>query len=208
MTSAAIGSRTCRLGATVPARDTEFADAQEPQPYEPARARAPSGRARVRARGDSSLVRDQRVRLVTLTGPGGTGKTSLAIAAAAALLDAFEHGVWLVDLAPVADAGLVESTIAAALGSATRMRANICATEMRLLVLDNFEQCGRRRRGGRRNPGRLSRACGARDQPRAAALRGEREFPLVAARGSGRVALSRPRRRGDARLRGRSFAAA
>ncbi len=67
------------------------------------------------------------------------GKTTLAIEAARSLLDAFEHGAWFVDLAPVTDAGLVESTIAAALGSTTDPREHLRDREV-LLVLDNFEQ--------------------------------------------------------------------
>jgi non-specific serine/threonine protein kinase len=55
-------------------------------------------------------------RLLTLTGTGGCGKTRLALHMAADMLDSFPDGVWLVELAPLADPALVPHTIAAALG--------------------------------------------------------------------------------------------
>ncbi len=58
----------------------------------------------------------QASRLTTLTGPGGAGKTRLAIEAARAELDSATDGVWLVELAPVTDAGEVAPTALAALG--------------------------------------------------------------------------------------------
>src|SRR5215218_2780525 len=59
---------------------------------------------------------EEDARLVTLTGPGGTGKTRLGLQVAADLLDRFEHGVFLVELAPLSDPALVAPTIAQALG--------------------------------------------------------------------------------------------
>src|ERR1041384_1125696 len=55
-------------------------------------------------------------RLATLTGPGGCGKTRLALEVAAHLVDAYEDGVWWIELAPLADSTLVPQVIAAALG--------------------------------------------------------------------------------------------
>ncbi len=86
-------------------------------------------------------------RIVTLTGPGGSGKTRLAIAAARELRDRYPHGVWFVDLATIRDVGLVEPAIAAAVGvrdSPERTVAEALGDYLRertvLLVLDNLEQ--------------------------------------------------------------------
>ena len=55
-------------------------------------------------------------RLLTLTGSGGCGKTRLALAAAGELVEGFEDGVWLVELAPLADPSLVPQAVASTLG--------------------------------------------------------------------------------------------
>ena len=60
------------------------------------------------------LLKDAR--LLTLTGSGGCGKIRLALAAAGELAEGFEDGVWLVDLAPLADPSLVSQAVAAKLG--------------------------------------------------------------------------------------------
>jgi predicted ATPase/class 3 adenylate cyclase len=86
------------------------------------------------------------VRLLTLTGPGGTGKTRLALQVASDLVGEYADGVWFVPLAPVASATMVASTIAGALGvreSAAEpiessLRAYLRPRRL-LLVLDNFE---------------------------------------------------------------------
>jgi predicted ATPase/class 3 adenylate cyclase len=89
----------------------------------------------------------QSTRLLTLTGPGGTGKTRLAIEGATGLLPSYPDGVFFVDLAPIVDPGLVGSTIAVALGVhevASRKIQDALEDALRdremLLVLDNFEQ--------------------------------------------------------------------
>ncbi|MGI8426416.1 MAG: adenylate/guanylate cyclase domain-containing protein [Actinomycetota bacterium] len=86
-------------------------------------------------------------RLLTLSGPGGTGKTRLSIQAAAELLGDFSDGVFFVALAPITDPGLFQSTIAQTLGlqeSRGRPIADaldeFLVDKQMLLVLDNFEQ--------------------------------------------------------------------
>jgi predicted ATPase/class 3 adenylate cyclase len=94
-----------------------------------------------------SLLRNSHVRLVTLTGAGGTGKTRLSLQAAAELLDDFEHGVWFVELDTLSDPDLVLPQIAAVLkirAGAEKSIEQILQEELHnkqlLLVLDNFEQ--------------------------------------------------------------------
>ena len=84
--------------------------------------------------------------LVTLTGVGGVGKTRLAVAAAAQLTDQFPDGVWMVELAPVADQDAVPDAIAQALGITPQGETPLIETVAEtvagrhlLLVVDNCE---------------------------------------------------------------------
>jgi predicted ATPase/class 3 adenylate cyclase len=85
------------------------------------------------------LVRVERARVVTITGPGGIGKTSLAVAAAGELVEDFDDGVTLVELAAIRDVDLVLPAIADAVGAEGDAAAHVGGREL-LLVLDNFEQ--------------------------------------------------------------------
>ena len=85
-------------------------------------------------------------RLLTLTGSGGCGKTRLALAVAGELVEGFEDGVWLVELAPLADPSLVPQAVASTLGvreqpgcSLTETLSDYLGSKKTLLVLDNCE---------------------------------------------------------------------
>ena len=78
-------------------------------------------------------------RLLTLTGPGGSGKTRLALEAAAELVPEFKAGVFWVGLAPLRDPALVVETIAQTLGAKNGLPEHIAEREL-LLLLDNLEQ--------------------------------------------------------------------
>jgi predicted ATPase/DNA-binding SARP family transcriptional activator len=83
------------------------------------------------------LVREHR--LVTLTGPGGSGKTRLALELAAQLSDDHRDGAWWVSLAAVTEPDLVPATILQSLGARGELREHL-AGKHALLLLDNLEQ--------------------------------------------------------------------
>ncbi|MGW7166888.1 ATP-binding protein [Streptomyces sp. NPDC054884] len=101
---------------------------------------------RTRERADLAEAVKAR-RLVTAVGPGGVGKTRLALAVAAQAAGDFPDGVWFVDLAPVTDPGRVGAAVAATVGTGEQPGRGVDETVLAaladhraLLVLDNCEQ--------------------------------------------------------------------
>ncbi|MEU3482065.1 ATP-binding protein [Streptomyces sp. NPDC033754] len=125
-------------------RAAEFAPVQMAAPVLPAPLTAFVGRVRERGELAEAL---KKHRQVTAVGPGGVGKTRLALAVAAELAGDFADGVWFVDLAPVTDPGRVGAAVAAALGVGEQPGRGIddsvfavLADRQALLVWDNCEQ--------------------------------------------------------------------
>jgi predicted ATPase/DNA-binding SARP family transcriptional activator/DNA-binding CsgD family transcriptional regulator len=123
-----------------------------PQPEEPSSAgrhNLPAGRTSFVGR-EREMIEVKRMmamtRLLTITGVGGSGKTRLALEVARDLVGAYPDGVWLAELAPLADPGLVPQAVARALGvkeqpgqPLTDTLAETLRTKRTLLVLDNCE---------------------------------------------------------------------
>jgi len=91
-------------------------------------------------------LKEKDCRLLTLLGPGGSGKTRLAIEATEALLVEFKHGVFFVNLAPLQEAEIIPSTIAGTLkcsfskgGTPEEQLIDYLQNKEMLLILDNFE---------------------------------------------------------------------
>jgi non-specific serine/threonine protein kinase len=135
----ATGAAPRRLDTALRTRETRPGDL----PLQPT---ALLGRDREVAAALERLLRPE-VRLLTLTGPGGTGKTRLALEVAVELVNQFADGVVLVPLAALSDPELVPATIAQTLGlrevsgrSLLEGVAGFLRDKQLLLLLDNFEQ--------------------------------------------------------------------
>ena len=91
------------------------------------------------------VSRFSRQRLVTIVGPGGIGKTTVALAVAEHMIASYEDGVWLVDLAPLSDPRLVLSAVATVLGLEIRAEGSLpnlvggLKDKRMLMLLDNCE---------------------------------------------------------------------
>jgi predicted ATPase/DNA-binding winged helix-turn-helix (wHTH) protein len=143
-----------RYLATVPGRGYSFVaplnQARELTPSPPSNRLHNLPATLTRLIGRDDIVRKlaaqlPRQRFLTIAGPGGIGKTSVALTVAEQMLGAYENGVWLIDLAPVGDARLVPTALATALGLEINSEnplpgliASLGGKKM-LLILDNCE---------------------------------------------------------------------
>ena len=142
---AALLAAALRERATPPPPPVQAVPAPRPRHNLPAPPNALLGRERqVAAVG--AQVQEPAMRLLTLTGVGGVGKTRLALAVGAELVDHYPDGVWLAELAPLADPALVPGVVARVLGLreepgrplADTLVAGLADRRL-LLVLDNCE---------------------------------------------------------------------
>ncbi|CAN5692295.1 hypothetical protein BH23CHL7_BH23CHL7_14100 [soil metagenome] len=156
-----------------------------------------------RAELDEAAAALKSTRLLTLSGPGGTGKTRLALQVAAESLDDFPDGTWVVALDAVTDPDLVPAVIASTVGVAeiaSKTPFETLSEHLRekrcLLVLDNFEQVVDAGPTISQLFARGARAEGNRDQPDSAARLGRARArrATTGAAGDGR---RRPRSRRD-----------
>jgi DNA-binding winged helix-turn-helix (wHTH) protein len=148
------GQEGNRFIANVPGRGYCFVgrvESSEWKPPAPGTAQSrqlPAPLTRIVGRSDtivSLATRLSQQRFITIVGPGGIGKTTVAVAVAAALVATFNDGVRFVDLAPIADPSRVVSAVAAALGVAVQSEndsqglISFLRDRHTLIVLDNCE---------------------------------------------------------------------
>src|SRR5712691_6242832 len=142
-----LGTLAAKRAQSIPFSDTSI-PTSTPQHNLPVPTTRLIGRELAVARLRQLLGRDE-VRLVTLVGAGGSGKTRLALQAASELVGAFAQGVWFVPLAGVSDPALVPMSIIQALNMnptpnlpPLQSLITYLRNKQLLLVLDNFEQVG------------------------------------------------------------------
>jgi predicted ATPase/DNA-binding winged helix-turn-helix (wHTH) protein len=140
-----IPGRGYRFVAAVAAADGEMPPLPELQPVAPNAAHnLPAQVTKLVGRADTLRLLTTQLsqeRFVTIVGPGGIGKTSVALAVAEAVAADYEHGVWLVDLAHLSDPRLVPSALASVLGLVSNDQIPSLVEQLRgkqmLLILDN-----------------------------------------------------------------------
>jgi predicted ATPase/DNA-binding winged helix-turn-helix (wHTH) protein len=143
-----VAGRGYRLAASVTCCEAEVSLRIWPATGTDRRGNLPSALAQITGRSqviDTLIARLARERFVTIVGPGGIGKTALALAMADKLLESYEHGACFVDLAALANPHLVPNKLASllglAMGSENSMPSLLAflANRQMLIVLDNCE---------------------------------------------------------------------
>ena len=168
--------RVYQLGAASSRRSSRSSARTCPCPRRPS-----SGRERELAEVVGLL---EGTRLLTLTGPGGTGKTRLAATGGRPASDGYPDGVWWVPLAPLREPDLVLETAAQVVGSKNGLAEHIADKSM-LLLFDNFEQVVEAAGEVARAARLLPQPRRARHEPGAAARDRRAGVPCAAARARG-----------------------